>query len=62
VAGARGRYNGAVATAGGEGREPGEEGRTRPTFLTQEAKAVLVVWTAVTLVLVVTYLIVLLLL
>ena len=61
MTGARGRYNGAVASAGGESPEPGE-GRTRPTFLTTEAKAVLVVWLAVTLVLVVTYLIVLVLL
>jgi hypothetical protein len=56
-----GRYNGVVAAAGGEeGQEP-EERRARPTFLTHEAKAVLVVWLAVTLVLVVTYVLVLLL-
>jgi hypothetical protein len=51
-----------VATAGGDGGEQDEGGRTRPTFLTLETKAVLVVWLAVTLVLVVVYLIVLLLL
>jgi hypothetical protein len=50
-----------VAAAGGEEDEPGEERRPRPTFLTYEAKAVLVVWLAVTLVLVVTYVLVLLL-
>jgi hypothetical protein len=52
------RYNGTVSTAGGEGSE---EPRSRPTFLTLQAKAVLVVWLAVTLVLVVVYVIVLLL-
>jgi hypothetical protein len=55
------RYNGVVAAAGGEDDEVGEERRARPTFLTYEAKAVLVVWLAVTLVLVVTYVLVLLL-
>jgi hypothetical protein len=54
----RGRYNGRVSTAGGEGDE---EPRSRPTFLTLEAKAVLVVWSAVTMVLVMVYVIVLLL-
>jgi hypothetical protein len=51
-----------VATAGGEGGGSEERDRTRPTFLTVEAKAVLVVWGAVTLVLLVVYGIVLLLL
>ena len=51
-----------MADAGGEGGEPDGQGRARPTFLTLEAKAALVVWTAVTLVLVVVYVIVLLLL
>jgi hypothetical protein len=56
-----GRYNGAVPTTDGEAGEPGDGGRTRPTFLTIEAKAALVVWLAVTLVLVFTYALVLLL-
>jgi hypothetical protein len=51
-----------VASAGGEGSGEDDSPRRRPTFLTVEAKAVLVVWLAVTLVLVVTYVIVLLLL
>ena len=58
---AGGRYNGEVATTGGEDDRPGDGERARPTFLTLEAKAVLVVWLAVTLVLVVTYVLVLLL-
>jgi hypothetical protein len=58
---APGRYNGVVATAGGEGSGPDETPRRRPTFLTDEAKAVLFVWSAVTLVLIVTYVLVLLL-
>ena len=45
--------------ANGEGEEGG---RTRPVFLTPEAKAVLAVWVGVTLVLLTIYAIVLLLL
>jgi hypothetical protein len=47
---------------GGAGPAGGEGGRTRPELFTAQAKALLVVWCAVTLVLVVTYAIVLFLL
>jgi hypothetical protein len=52
------RYNGLVpATDEGD-----ESGATRPPLLTTQAKAVLVVWGTVTLVLVITYAVVLVLL
>jgi hypothetical protein len=52
-----------VATTGGGASGEGEEpGRTRPELFGVQAKAVLVVWCAVTLVLVFIYAIVLLLL
>ena len=53
------RYNGLVP-ATDEGDESGAA--TRPTLLTTQAKAVLVVWGTVTLVLVITYAVVLVLL
>jgi hypothetical protein len=52
------RYNGAVPTTG-EGDDPGGSGRE---LLTGQAKVVLVVWGTVTLILVITYAVVLVLL
>ena len=59
----RSRAGGATTSAVASDEQDGDEGgRNRPVVLTPQAKAVLVVWCGVTLVLVVTYAIVLLLL
>jgi hypothetical protein len=55
--GAEGDYNGGVATGSGQDDEGG-----RPEFFTTQARFVLAVWLAVTLVLIAVYVIVLVLL